>query len=424
MKQLLAIILSLFSAAHADIILVSDYGTNDGVTQADVESAIAAAWPGDTVQLSGGTAPWSTELVINKGIHLKGDGIGSTVITNTQGTGGSVNSGQWQVIDITLSANRTTISGFTFDGNRTGNGIYMGGTTGQEGIIYNCRFFEVRGRAIENRGMHSGLIYNCTFDDCFKTTDVYGAAANQNAPFAAALTLGTIECVVREDNTINYTDGGWYPVSAGGTCSHDYGGRGVFRYNTWNNLGALEIYPIVDAHGNAATVSGTSTDEPPGGTGSDRGTRQLEVYANTHNHYGTASNVRPFDLRGGTCVIFDNQYNDLGSGSFSNSIRVREEDAPYENNLVSAYPGMDMHRLWYWDNMLDAGEITGLSNQNAQDANYIVIGTNAYNREPESGDIIDISSYTPLVYPHPWRAAASFTQRKTPQRKVRGVLAR
>src|SRR2546429_1772660 len=49
---------------------------------ADVSAAVSAASSGDTVRVPAGSATWSSQLNISKGILLQGAGIGQTVITS------------------------------------------------------------------------------------------------------------------------------------------------------------------------------------------------------------------------------------------------------------------------------------------------------------------------------------------------------
>jgi len=56
----------------------------------DVSAAISAAPSGDTVLVPAGSATWSDQLVITKGIQLIGAGIGQTVITSDFTASGSI----------------------------------------------------------------------------------------------------------------------------------------------------------------------------------------------------------------------------------------------------------------------------------------------------------------------------------------------
>src|SRR5262245_41144261 len=47
-----------------------------------VQSAISSAVSGDTVIVPAGSASWTAQLTISKGIKLQGAGVGNTVITS------------------------------------------------------------------------------------------------------------------------------------------------------------------------------------------------------------------------------------------------------------------------------------------------------------------------------------------------------
>ena len=49
---------------------------------ADVSAAVAAANPGDTVNVPAGNATWASQLVLTTGVKIVGAGIGQTNITS------------------------------------------------------------------------------------------------------------------------------------------------------------------------------------------------------------------------------------------------------------------------------------------------------------------------------------------------------
>ena len=65
------------SVTYADVIQAAS------PSYADVVAAISTANAGDTVLIPAGKATWTSQLVITKGIHLIGAGIGNTVITRS-----------------------------------------------------------------------------------------------------------------------------------------------------------------------------------------------------------------------------------------------------------------------------------------------------------------------------------------------------
>ena len=83
---------------------------------------------------------------------------------------------------------------------------------------------------------------------------------------------------------------------------------------------------------------------------------------------------------------------------------------------MTTYPSRDPHKVWMWNNTYppafgDNGADPFFSQYDIDDGDpatntstYVIEDTNLYVRAPQSGDIIDISSYTALAYLHPWRA--------------------
>jgi hypothetical protein len=348
---------------------------------------------GDTITFPAGTFTWTSTLTITKGITLQGAGIGQTIITNIQGTGAGVPAdGQYLTMDITApSGSRVTVTGFEFRGNRTASGIMMhGGDFGVQTQIDHCKFSEFRGRGVITHGLISGLVYANEFVDNRKMIDTY-AWTLMNASWQTPLTLGTTKCVVIEDNTFTYTNGGWYPASAACTSSVGLGGRATFRHNTWkNNHQNLTFYPINDAHGNQQPVNRTTN------WGEHRGTRQLELYGNTFTN-NTDSAARLVHLRGGDIVMFDNIY--TGPGRFDNKVYLQEEDGPSRFNYLTTYPGYDQNYVYVWNNKVIGQLITDFHTAAPSDLRFIIKGTNLFfSQRP---------NYVPLQYPHPWRTADS-----------------
>jgi hypothetical protein len=362
---------------------------------ADVQTAIKAAKGGDTVVVPAGTVTWNTRLSVAKAITLQGAGIGQTIITNIQGTGakGTPNDGRYLTMGITApSGSRVRVTGFEFRGNRTASGIMMsGGDFGVETQIDHCKFSEFRGRGVITHGLISGLVYANEFVDNYKMIDTY-AWTQMNTSWQTPLTLGTTKCVVIEDNTFTYTNGGWYPASAACTSSVGLGGRATFRHNTWtNNHQNLKFFPINDAHGNQQPVNRTTN------RGKHRGTRQLELYGNTFtNNAGSTCMARPVHLRGGDIVMFDNIY--TGGGGFDNKVYLQEEDGPSRFNYLTTYPGYDQDNLYVWNNKVKGSLMTDFHTAAPSDLTFIIEGANIFfSQRPK---------YTPLPYPHPWRRPA------------------
>jgi hypothetical protein len=79
---------------------------------ADVSAAVSSASPGDTVIVPVGTATWSSNLIITKGIKLIGAGIGQTVITGNfinNYNGDYFNTGRMNRFDYRVSRSTWTL---------------------------------------------------------------------------------------------------------------------------------------------------------------------------------------------------------------------------------------------------------------------------------------------------------------------------
>jgi hypothetical protein len=350
----------------------------------DVQAAVTAAGNGDVVEIPPGSATWTSTLVVDKAITLRGAGIDQTTISNGQ------NDINKSVISIRPPpSGLARVTGMTLNGNNAGRGIYVSGSVGRVFRVDHVKFVRCNSRAVYSQGDHYGLVDNCIFLNCVKTVDVYGSG-NGTDSWNRRLSLGNTNCVVIEDSHFEYDYD--FGASIAATTSSGLGGRRVWRHNTWSNFNAnLNFYPIVDAHGNQKSVSGQTFDEePPGGTGNHRGTRQLEMYNNVFWAV-SGSNCRLTDLRGGTMVVFNNSFHGPGMTS---SFRVREEDG--KNNFLSGYPGYDMHRMWFWANHVNGTLIERANFAYDSDKQFILEGSNLFWSRR--------SNYTPLEYPHPLRA--------------------
>lgn len=399
-----------------------------------VQAAVDLAITGDRVLVPAGTAIWTNRLaIVNKGITLEGAGIGMTLITNQQGTSTTTTPSptEHRMILVTAPATgRVKILGFTFDGNKTSNGIFVQGDTTytREVWIESCHFKHFRGRAVQWWSLVCGLINNCTFMDNFKTVDVSagtgGSATDttigKNISWNSPLTMGTIKTVVIEDCAIWYSI--WTGQTAAATASHGHGGRACWRYNVWtNNIAGKDFFPIFDMHGNQKPLTNINGQI----LGEHRSGRQLEVYANqffTTVTSATGSTYLPADLRGGTHLFTSNIY----TGSpFTQNIQNKEEDGPLDfdwygqyrtsgptySTAPTNYPGWDPHHTWNWANTVN-GSAMGFTiygndkyGPGRSTTNFCIRGTNLFDRPPQSGDP-EMESWTPLTYPHPWRSGS------------------
>jgi len=378
------------------------------VALADVQTAVNSAQDGDTVLLPTGTANWTTNCLVTNSITIQGAGSDLTVITNTQS--GSLNTGARCVFIVNLASNlMTRITGIGFDGNKTANGICIWGPEWGFFQVDHCVFAHFYGVAIQPCILQ-GLINACIFTDDFMPIEVT-PTSYQNDSWLRPLSLGTTNCVVVENCvTLSYVSTWMLETNTGASYSQGNGARTVYRYNTWTNFNTnLSFYPILDMHGNMLQVTNSITGLRPSTTigtnyGAGRGTVQFEVYENTFVDL-VNKRIRPVHLRGGTALIYSNTYTAPANDYFEElGPFVQEEDGSCRNDFLTNYPGYDQHWINWWSNTFNgtpsetnfAYSCTGTNGDNI----YVIPGTNLFFAETPFANPA-VTSYTPLIYPHP-----------------------
>lgn len=165
-------------------------GTDDDV---QIQAAIDDLTTGGTVWLPSGTFEISTDILLDSDIDLKGAGMDSTILkakdSTTIGTG----------IIYCNGIHNFSISGMTLDGNHRGgaNGNLIKTNYGCYNYsITDCKFFNMRGNAIQSYLSYYGIYSNLIMHDFHRTDAAHGFQG---------LSMGTIEdCTF--DNII-ITDG-------------------------------------------------------------------------------------------------------------------------------------------------------------------------------------------------------------------------
>ncbi len=286
---------NVWTCASADRDDVNDYA-GDGAFSGSVN-------PGDTVLIPADDAIWTEQLVITKGIYLRGAGEGLTNITDQiDKTAGSSDStvpffATWpgdEYLDI---------SGFTLIGDAqegpTNNKGYMVLVSETDQDIYpngNVRIHDitiddahqpflrteqcvygVMDRVTYNQGARN-IIAEIYHPTCFGDSNGWG-----DGSWANEIDWGGPGAFYVENCTINHAS--TISPSAHYALDQFKGSRTVYRYNTFNN----------------ATISSHGTE-----TGHRfRGMRHFEIYENEFNYTSTAVDTNMY-MRGGTGVIFNN----------------------------------------------------------------------------------------------------------------------
>jgi PKD repeat protein len=303
---------------------------------ADVKAAVDSAFSGDTVKVPAGTATWSSQLVITKGIFLIGAGIGQTSITSNYQAGSDYLTNTSYLIVYEPSnpaANEPfRLSGFTWDcgakchwlkiRNRPLSFVQIPNKIRiDHNRVSNC--YPPQAMTFYIEGQVYGVADNNDFLSGFSRFEGLDTQAWSNIVFA----YGTANNFYFEDNNI-----------------HLGGGNGLGDFAAYGNAGAMycfrhnvitlyaNIFPLFDAHGNASWT----------------GTMGLEIYDNTinaNNHFMSIA-----DHRGGMGLI----YNNTVSNTTSTYIQVREECFDSQNPPATGPNGQPQYvsNSYYWNNLL------------------------------------------------------------------------
>lgn len=284
----------------------------DSPSYADVSAAIYEASPGDTVIVPNGSATWSNQLSLTKGVILKAQTKGGVTITSNYAG---------YLIRFDISSTNVNdpirISGFNFDFNNIGGGF----------LIYPPSWPAITKFRLDNNlfkntpasygvmrmwGSMWGCIDNNTFENingvCFL---LYGGG--QYIWQYVTFNFGTQYNLYIEDNDFTLKSG---LINAGDSV------RYCVRYNDITLQSG--VYPVIDLHGNMG----------PGGNYSGIG---AEVYEN--NFYTGSYGADLVEVRGGKALIYNNTSTNTGSWT---GYDVREEqydtDNPPAINLISGQP--------------------------------------------------------------------------------------
>lgn len=312
----------------------------------DVATAVNRAATGDLVVIPPGTSTWTSTLAINKAITLQGAGIGRTVINY-----GVPNN--WGVNINLPTAGRFRLTGVEFNGGNSfgSNMLIIHGPPTSQFEIDHCKFRNVGMRTISSYSGGQGLIDHCSFLDNWLTVSLFNSYENQqwNQP----ITVGTANCIVIEDCDIQYVSSPGGHATTGGICTFDgqEGMKRTVRHCTWTNNLNCDVQ-LFDAHGNIHAV----TKNPDGTTTGDmRGTIQWECYSNTFTNNAVSKSFEFFDIRGGTCLVYNNTIKSASPAWF----RVREEDGTAASVMstfsygsrawsgMTTYPAYDMPKCYF-----------------------------------------------------------------------------
>ncbi|KMQ49835.1 Pectate lyase superfamily protein [Chitinispirillum alkaliphilum] len=328
-------------------------------SRADIQAAIDAAPENGTVIIPEGNFNINGPSIrVNKNLTISGSGDNGTTLRGNS----SLN---WIFNVVTEGFFRLT--NLVLDGNGAGGGVQLR-SNDLTFRVDNSTFTNFRRRGVQTHGFVRGVIDNNRFlENGMTDVVIYG---DNDASWDRPLSLGSDDAVYVEDNYFSH-----HRARNIHSIAANRGARYVFRYNTIDN-GNQNTNPI-DAHGNYEY---------------GRGTRSYEIYGNTiksgHSFMGMF-------IRGGTGVIFDNEF----EGSFTQPIMLENYRSfmrgPNGRYLSSSYPGIDqIHDLHIWNNTVNGQETAvpfvrdrGLSREHIQENRDYFLRPNR--------------NYTPYTYPHP-----------------------
>jgi hypothetical protein len=331
--------------------------------RASVASCVSSAGYNDTINVSAGSATWTSGITITKGLTLSGAGIGNTVITASS----------TDTPFITLTPDSTSIAssynirvtGFEFNGNSAVSMfITATGASGITGtipwrylIIGNNKFrnglFGTSNGVLtianaNNDGQIRGVIYGNTITDCdilfrvFSDNDT-GEWANTHFNIFA---FGTEDNLYFEGNTINWTT---QPVNYNdpGWIESGQGGRVAVRYNSWNfsNVATCSGCETWDIHG-FQNWTGT----PDSG---QTGTMLTEYYGNTLTAYNAYS--RWVHHRGSWGLYFNNVL--TGSGGASIDVDQVPTGCPADISPTPTNYTPQTNTVYVWNDSQNGSDI-------------------------------------------------------------------
>ena len=293
--------------------------------QSDVQTAINSASAGDTVAVPAGSCSW-TSVTLSKAVTFEGAGQGTTNIDV---------SGANPAFTITKqSAGVTRVNNFTFTASNNNNRPHcirvQGSWLSAQPVIFQNDTFTLSTATMMDISVAGGVIFshitfNGQWNDFMSTVkDLQDTNSWTTADTMGSRDTNGTENIYFEDSTFN---GG-----SNGVFDCDDNCRIVVRHNTFSESGGF------NSHGE---------DSSP------YGMRHFEIYNNSFlfpdqtctNGNTSLSNINQFIwIRGGTGVIFNNNFDNLYSSCWGDkheitfSIRGAEDDRPQGACGSVSYP--------------------------------------------------------------------------------------
>jgi PKD repeat protein len=365
------------------------------LSPADVQAAVNAASPGDTVVLPAGDySGFNTPVDIYSQISLRGQGKNSTILRKT-----STNSGwgaamfRWcmyrdesrnQMVNINIEIKDFTLYGKGgYDLTTEDQGIFF------HNVVYGTKNFKIHDVNFNRFGEAGiltdgwpfyGVIYNCNFSDCYLPGLGYGVSVRLTkygesydgiTAYNANIDWGQFDWIYIEDCTFS-------------NCRHcvtgSIGGRFVVRY--CNMTPANDWIAAICAHG--------YSDNPI-----LYGTSAMDLYNNTISLLGPTVNEAWIWIYGGAVRAHDNTI----TGTRWNQGQVTYVNDPSVASGPISYPHLNQATdIYLWNNTID-GSIRNATVYNP----YGYVGSGKVWQEGRDFFYYAPSGYTTYPYPHPLR---------------------
>ena len=156
-------------------------------SRADVQTACDAANDGDTVTIPAGDSDWDSPYYVasTKKVHLQGAGVGSTIFRSSNSDATAYGMITYKTIATEWDSG-PIITGISLYG-KGDEALSQHGIKFEEAFrnfrIFDCHFEGFGGAGINisptgTARYRYGVIYNCTFTDCYKSGYGYGVYAS------------------------------------------------------------------------------------------------------------------------------------------------------------------------------------------------------------------------------------------------------
>lgn len=378
-------ILSLFAGLYAEAATF----TAASSAYADVATAYASCATNDVLSIPAGSNNWSSTLSVVIPVSIIGAGSNSTILN---GGGSTV------LLDIYVPGVRVSQIQFVGTVDSGGSSIRILGTNafgdpagGNEITCFRVDHCHFRGGAavIWCGGYSQGVIDHCTFWNPQIATQISGDNAYS---WARPTVPGTTNCVVIEDCSY-FID---QDVSGQELWYHQHGARSTVRHCTGG--ASISHSGFYDSHGNTP-----GADPSPYGPDAlyYRGQPLLEYY---YNDLTSVSICRYMYIRGGSVLVWSNQFHSLDNYQFLGAIKLTEEEnsvTAFWNPLRTNYPAGDqITNSYFFSNVVDTIVLTNIVLTTIpEDELYIQEGRDYWMCLPQNTNVY--YPYVPLVYPHP-----------------------